>query len=569
MPSRHRLSIAPRFGPESRALIVDSHSTTRLILASQMRALGVGQVIQCARAREAVQALDAHRCEVMLCEQRLGDGSLGQDLIDDLRRRGLLSLRTVVMVISADSSYDVVAEVAESAVDGFIIKPYSPGGLEDRLLRAFVRKDALAPVYDAIEAGRHADALHLCEAHFTARAPHWSYAARLGAELALRLDKVQLASKLFSEVLAVKTVPWAKLGIARALNASGAPGPAVSTIEGLLSTEPNYVDAYDVLGRIHAEQGNLEAALTAYRHAAEITPASVSRAQKYGIVAYYAGDPKQALKALERAAKIGLQSQQFDPQILLLLALARYRSRDAEGLRNCQGMIDSAAASALGDAPPEVGMRQRLARFMRIVQALDLTLKGDGGAALVHAAALADGLEDPDFDVEAAANLLSLLAELHAAGVPLPDETDWLRRTGLRFCTGRQATEMLVKACGAHPAHAAALRQAHHEIGEMAQQALGEGLAGHHARAVAQLLEWSETTRNLKLLHTARATLARYRDHVPEHDALLQRCEALRAHCGSAGRSPLFEPGAENPDERPAGGLMLAPPAGRATVASP
>ena len=523
--------IAPRFASRSRALIVDSHSTTRLILASQMRALGVGQVVQCARARDAAKEVQVLGFDVVLCEQRLADGTLGQELIDDLRRRGQLSLRTVVIVISGDASYNVVAEVAESAVDGFIVKPYRPGILEDRLVRAFARKMALSPVFDAIESERHGDALELCETHCAQRARYWSYAARLGAELALRLDKAVLASELYAQVSAVKAVPWAKLGLARALQASGDAAEALSTIEDLLATAPHYVDAYDVLGKIHAEQGNFEAALAAYRQASEITPASLARAQRYGIVAYYAGQPDVALAALQRAAQLGHQSPQFDAQILLLLALGCCRERDAEGLGRYESMLGEAAALLPADVPQDIATR-RVQRFKRIVQALGLMLRGEGTLAAAHASALVDELEEPAFDAEAAANLLSLLAELRKADVPLPQQNDWLHRIGLRFCTGRQATEMLVKACGAHPPYASALRQAQAEIGAMAEDALGQAVAGQHARAVELLLTGTERTRNLKLLHTAHATLSRHGERIAQRQVLQERCEALRAHCG-------------------------------------
>ena len=46
------------------------------------------------------------------------------------------------------------------------------------------------------------------------------HAARIGAELALRLDRVPLASAMYAAVLADKAVPWAKLGLARVLDAA-------------------------------------------------------------------------------------------------------------------------------------------------------------------------------------------------------------------------------------------------------------------------------------------------------------------------------------------------------------
>lgn len=534
MASFHPLAIKPRFGRLTRALIVDSHATTSNILAAHLRMLGLGQVLQCARAADAVRRIDDCGFDVILCEQRLADGTMGQDLIEDLRRSARLSLRTVVMVISADASYNTVAELAESAVDGFVIRPYSPASLEDRLAAAYQRKQALSPVFDAIEANRHADALKLCEALYGRRGPHWTYAARLGAELALRLDRATQASSLFETVLSVKAVPWAKLGLARTLAAAGAAGDAVSTIENLLATEPRYVDAYDVLGKLHAEQGNLQAALTAYRQAAEITPASVQRAQKYGILAFYADDPLTARAALERAAALGQQTPGFDPQTLLLLALLHFRAQDAAALEACRATIDRLEAPAPGGGP--AAARQQ--RFGQVIGALDHALQGRQAEASRLALALAAGIDEPGFDIESATNLLSLLAAMQGAASPVLDDGPIVRRLGLRFCINRHATEVLAQACQEHEPHGAALRQAHAEIGEMAQAALGQVLAGDPQRAVEQLLAHTETTHNPKLLHSAQATLQRYRPRIPEATALQARCDALRALWGHPGSHP-------------------------------
>ena len=85
-------------------------------------------------------------------------------------------------------------------------------------------------------------------------------------------------------------------------------------VQNLLAEEPKYADAYDVLGRIHAEQGDLAGAIAAYRQAVEITPFSVARTQKYGILAWYAAEPDEACAALEHAARIGGESPLFDHQ---------------------------------------------------------------------------------------------------------------------------------------------------------------------------------------------------------------------------------------------------------------
>ena len=548
----HQLQFQPRFGSKSRALIVDGHATARSIVASQLRGLGVGQVLHCGNAAEARRQMETQGFDLLLCEHRLEGGTLGQVLIDDLRRAGLLSLSTVVIMLSSEASYRVVAEVAESALDGFVIKPFAAGKLEDRLVSAFLRKDALREIFDAIEGEQYAAGLALCEARFKARGPYWTHAARIGAELALRLDRVPLASAMYAAVLADKAVPWAKLGLARVLDAAGQGGEAVSTIQNLLSDEPSYADAYDVMGKIFADQGDFAGAINAFRQAAEITPFSVARAQKYGILAYYAGDPAQALPALERAASLGADSPAFDHQTLLLLAMAHYKSGDAAGLKACRVRLDT-AVDKLGSAPAADARGERLQRLGQMARTLNALQDSDRVALHAGLVQVAGGLHTPGFDMEAATNLLNLIATSDAAGLALDQAVHWVRDAGLRFCISKQVTEVLVKACELTPSHGELVRAAHAEIGEISRAALSEGLAGDHRRAVEQLLVAVERTRNGKLLDMASATLERHRDRIDEVESLAQRCTHLRQQCGLSSRTHLLSEDAS----RPAGGLPL------------
>lgn len=547
----HQLLIQPRFGSSARALVVDGHATARSILASQLRGLGVGHVVHCGNAHEARKQMATLGFDVLLCEHRLECGTLGQTLIDDLRRARQLPLSTVVIMLSTEASYRVVTEVAESALDGFIIKPFTAYKLEDRLIAAFRRKSALRAIFEAIESERHADALALCETRFKARGPYWVDAARIGAELALLLDRVPLASAMYAAVLADKAVPWAKLGLARSLDASGRGSEAMSTIQNLLSDEPTYADAYDVMGKIFADQGDFAGAVNAFRQAAEITPFSVARAQKYGILAYHAGDPAHAVPALERAVRLGAESPAFDHQTLLLLAMAHYRSGDAAGLRDCRSRLDS-AIDKLGKGAPADARIERLQRLGQMARTLNALHDSDRFALHAGLSQVAGGLRSPGFDIEAATNLLSLIATSSAAGLTIDQAVHWVRDAGLRFCVSKQVTEMLVKACEPAPAHGELVRAAHAEIGEISRTALSEGLAGDHRRAVEQLLIAVERTRNAKLLDMTDATLERYRERIDHAEALAQRCQELRELCGLNQRSPLAVDA-----DRPPGGLPL------------
>jgi DNA-binding response OmpR family regulator len=545
--SSHQLSLQARFGNNTRALIVDGHGTARQMLAAQLRTMGASQVVQCAKALEARQHASARPFEIVLCEQRLGDGTLGQDLIDDLRQRRLITLSTIVMVLSANSSYPVVAEAAELAIDGFLIKPYSLGDLEDRLLAAFVRKDALKDIAIAIDRGDHAGALAQCQQRFQARGPYWTHAARLGAELAIRLERLPLATEMFNAVIDDKAVPWARLGIARVMDASGKDTAAVSTIKNLLGSNPNYADAYDVLGRIYTDRGDYAAAAETFRRAVEVTPHSVARNQKYGILVFYTGDQGESMKILSQVVERGgLLSPDFDHHVILLLAVDAFKQRELAPLQELRAKLSKAideqrllttqaeVAREPGAPPSEAKvLERRLLRYLMLVDALAAVLRGDAVVAMERLEESFRSLAESDAAVDAAIAFLLALSTICGAEVHVPMAHAWVHTVGLRYCTNKQVTELLARTCEAYEPLAEPVRKAHSHINEVTRGALGAAVAGQQREAVLQLIEAVEATRNLKLHEVAMATLERHRARIEAPEALEERLDGLRTHCGA------------------------------------
>jgi DNA-binding response OmpR family regulator len=543
--STHQLQLRARFGTNTRALIVDGHATARQMLAAQLRHMGASQVVQCAKAHEARQHAATRPFEIVLCEQRLGDGTLGQDLIDDLRQRKLITLSTIVMVLSANSTYPVVAEAAELAIDGFLIKPYSLGDLEDRLLAAFVRKDSMKEIATLIERGDHASALAQCEQRFQARGAYWTHAARLGAELAIRLEKLPVATAMFNAVIDDKVVPWARLGIARVMDASGKPAAAESTIKNLLGAHPTYVDAYDVLGRIYTDRGDYAAAAETFRRAVEVTPHSVARNQKYGILVFYTGDQAESMKILGQVVdRGGLLSPDFDHHVLLLLAVDAFKQRQPEALTELRTQLQKAldehqlasqgltAETGAAGADPQALLR-RLQRYARLLDVLQSVLRGDNTQALGLLEAAQGALNENDTAVDAAIALLLVLSTLCQANVFIPQAPAWVRQAGLRYCTNKQVTEMLARACESFEALAEPVRAAQAHINSVTRDALGAAVAGQQRQAVLQLIDAVEATRNIKLHEVAVATLERHKARIDNPEVLQDRLDALRVHCGA------------------------------------
>lgn len=521
LPSRPFMLSAPHQLHDARALVIEGNLQSRSILVSQLRDLGVGTVVQCSRLTEARRKLEMNSFDVVICEQRFErESGSGQDLLDDLRRNQLLPFHTVFVMITAEASYASVAEAAESALDAYLLKPHTGARLSDRIVQARVRKQALKEIFSAIDAQDFERAASLCQARFASRQPYWLYAARIGAELMLRGGRVEEAQALYQAVIDAKTLPWARLGVARAQLDAGQPAKAVTTLESLIRDDDAYADAYDVMGRAQFELGNFQNALSTYQMATKLTPSSISRLLKHGMLAYYTGEKSEGVELLDRATRLGLDSKMFDAQALLLLAFARLDNNDSRGLQRVVEQLTRLRDRSHHPARPH--------RLLHMAESLLALQQQQTARALDDVRRLADSLLTPEFDVEAACNLLALMIRLAARSLPMPDAEGAVDTLALRFCTSRAMTELLVCAAAGHANYPERIRAGHAQVLQMTQDAMKLSLKGDPHGTVVQLLEDGERTGNAKLIESAHQVMQRYSERMSGYPELQERLEALR-----------------------------------------
>jgi tetratricopeptide (TPR) repeat protein len=468
----------------------------------------------------------------------------GQDLLDDLRRNQLLPFSTVFIMVTGEATYAKVAEAAESALDGYLLKPHKASQLGDRLRQARIRKVSLQGIFSAIEAEDFVGAASLCLERFESRGLFWLYAARVGAELMLRTGQYDQAQKLYQAVVTAKTLPWAKLGVARALLDEGQSARAVSTLENLISEDPSYTDAYDVMGRAQFEQGKFDAALSTFKMASTLTPASISRLQNLGLMSYYAGERIEAEKILDRTTRLGLDSKMFDCQTLVLLAFVRLETSDRKGLQRCRDDF-----SRLIERNPD-NLRQR--RLAAVVEALYLIEQHQHAQVIQTIRALCARVKDPEFDFESSSNLVALLAQLADKAIQLDEVNAVVDALGLRFAGTRALTELLAGSAAVYPPYAERIRVAHTQVLKLAENAMSLSMKGDPRAAVDTLILHGTSTLSGKLIETAYLVLHRYADKFIDAHALTELVHDLRKRYGTqVSRAALGE------QKRQAGGLTL------------
>ena len=507
---------------QAKALVIDANHNARMLIVAHLRELGVGTVRAVTRTREARLALESTPYDIVVCDNDFGeDEESGQALLDELRREHVLPQSTVFIMVTADASYASVAGAAEAALDVYLLKPYTLAGFSERLQAARHRKQVLRPIFEAMEAEDFERACQLCLQRFAKRSEYWLSAARIGAELLLRLKRNGEARELYQAIIEARTVPWAKLGVARAEYAAGQLQQARQTLELLVGEMPDYADGWDVLGRVQMDEGHLEEALRTYQQALSLTPGCLLRAQRAGTLAFYAGRRSEALRLLEGARASGLRSRLFDYFSLVLLALIHFDEGETKQLRQQLETFDLLLFQH-PDSP-------RLTRQRWVVQALLALLDGRAAEALQTTQRLAQALEQPDADLESACLLVALARRVQAAGQNLGDSAGLFQRLALRYCVNKASTEVLVAMAEGDETVAGLVRGAHDRVFEIAEQALTLSLRGKPEQAVHLLAEQGETTRNAKLIDMAMSVLRRHAAKINQRQALEDLVRDLQA----------------------------------------
>jgi CheY-like chemotaxis protein len=529
------------------ALIIDSNANSRSLMSAQLRDLGVGTVRQTPRVKDARVMLEHQTFDIVLCDYHFDSSDTsGQDLLDELRREGLLPYSTVFVMVTSEATYAKVAEAAEAALDAYLIKPYTSANLAERLASARQRKRILKDIFEAIENQDFETAANLCLARFEAKDKYWLYAARIGAELLLRLKRFDDARTLYEAIIAAKTVPWARLGVARTEVASGNLQQARRTLENLIGELPDYADSHDLMGHVQMEQGDLGEALKTYQTAATLTPGCLLRLQRCGSLGFYAGQRAEALKMLERAMSQGLRSKLFDMLSLVLVGLMRFDAKDFKGFK----YTHDALAAALERAPGSI----RLQRFDLVFRGLAFLLERRVGQALVMAREFTEHADSGNFDLEAASLLTALWIRLSSQEVELEEMMPVLKGLGMRHCTTKASTEILVAMAENHEGAAAQFRDCHHQIFNVAETAMRHSLRGSARAAVELLIQKGEATRNAKLIDMAGLVLKRHAEKIEDAPALAERIEDLHGR--------YVKPMAGGPAKaRSTGGVALRTPA--------
>ena len=462
-----------------RALIIEPHAGMRASIHSMLTLCGLTRIEHASTSNQAVKHLGLHPFDLILCEYDLEGGQDGQQLLEDLRHHKLMPLATMFFMVTAEGNHSKVVSAAELAPTDYVLKPFTADRLLERIRRALDKRNAFMQVYTLMEVG---DQQHAIDACIAGQRLHPRYAVdflRLRAELHMFLGQADQAEPIYRQLVEIKAIAWARLGLAKTLFLRKEYGEARELLEELVDDNRNFVDAYDWLARTHAASGDLAQSQAVLADAVAVSPHAVRRLRTLADTAFDAGDIDTAEKTLRLVVGKSRYSEFREPEDHVKLVRALVGKGDPV-----------AAAAVVRDLDRSMGGRGSTTLCSAIASALvheytgnDARLSESLGTALA-ACKDAPGLS-VDLKLELARSCLDNGMQEGAAGVVLD-----VMRNAPNDATVTRAMGVLENAGRSELARELA-RQSRQHVIDLVADGASRAKSGDYQGAMALMLEAS------------------------------------------------------------------------------
>lgn len=289
-------------------LLVEDFEAMRTVLKGLLLRCGAERVDTASDGREAVRLLRSASYDIVMCDYNLGAGKNGQQLLEEARLNSWIGPAAVWLMVTAEKTSDMVSVAAEDAPDDYLLKPITESLLQARLFKLVERKTSLAGIAAAMKSHDLKLALKLCDEQLASGTKSAAEVLRLQSQLHQRLGDWGKARALYEAVLQRGPIPWARLGLAQVHIHQGDTASARSLLVDTVREHPQYLEAYDWLAKMLAEQGQHQQEFSVLERAATLSPNSAARQSALGSAAMKLGQADAAARAFTRSMKLAEHS---------------------------------------------------------------------------------------------------------------------------------------------------------------------------------------------------------------------------------------------------------------------
>jgi DNA-binding response OmpR family regulator/Tfp pilus assembly protein PilF len=377
-----------------RILLIDGQEMMRQQLRQSMNSVGCKRVLAVANIQFALEAIATETFDLILCDYYLGENTNGQQFLEYIRTRDLISRNTLFIMITSEQAYEKVMLVAECTPDDYLLKPFTPAQLNARVDRLMMRNEELESVNRATDLKRWDLVIAECDRLLNAHSKYTFEILKIKGSALLKTGRAADAHQFYEMVLLQRPLPWAKVGLAQALEAEGDIDRASALLRETISESPMVLPAYDLLAKLLARSNKHNEAMEILQKAGEISPGTMSRLRTITSLAIGLGRNDVAEQVMGKALDVNKYSPVRDVSDYTMLSRSLVNQNKSDAALGVVKQARRSFADAASDrvlSASECLAYQRAGDTTKATEALTKATAGDmTGISSDVAMALAD-----------------------------------------------------------------------------------------------------------------------------------------------------------------------------------
>ncbi|MBF0538660.1 MAG: response regulator [Nitrospirae bacterium] len=292
-----------------RVLVIDDYSEFRYSVKKMLQSFGITDIDDVGDGDEAIEKMALKPYDIILCDYNLGEGKRdGQQILEEAKHRELLLYSSIFIMITAENTMAMVMGAMEYKPDDYLTKPFTKDALKSRIDKIMERKKEFEAIDKAVYHKDFLTAINICNERINNKPKNIFDYLRWKAQLCVMVGDYDEAKKIYEEVLIVRKIPWATLGLGKVLYLKAKFSDAIPLFKELIAENKTLMEAYDWLSKSYEELGESKEAQTVLMNASEISPKAILRQKSLAQIAMKNKDLNVAEKSLKAAVNLGKKS---------------------------------------------------------------------------------------------------------------------------------------------------------------------------------------------------------------------------------------------------------------------
>lgn len=306
-----------------RFLIVDNIKQSRDTLKIFAYSLGVLSVETSFHAPDVITLCEATSFDIILLGYDLGENRKnGQQILEELRAKNILSRNCIIIMITAEVSQAMVLAALEHKPDEYLTKPYTLKDLSTRLTRCFEKKHEMQGIYSAMDIGDRHKVIELCRQKISDNSQYKHECLGIRSRQHFELEEYDKAKQIYTAYLGTPNCQWAAIGMGKVSLVENNYHAAERYFQAVVDDNPFYLSAYDWLAKTHELNNDQDKAEDVLEKALMVSPRSVNRLRHYAQLCLNNNKLDKATNALSKTNDLSYHSIHKKPDNAIQFAEA-------------------------------------------------------------------------------------------------------------------------------------------------------------------------------------------------------------------------------------------------------